>query len=257
VQVPDISDVETVVAVADPEGDDHGPGTYTYPLDGVFAAGSYDLTNFTVGTSGDDLVFTFEVLAPIQNPWNSPRGFSIQTFDVYVDTDPGAGTGARLLLPGRNAALEADQGWEYALTLEGWDPALYVAAADGTSEETKPTFRVAVNGDKGQVIARLPRALFGDGEPARWGYAVAVLSQEGFPSSGVRRVRDVQPAAEQFRIGGGTGGVNETRIMDALFPDAGVQEDLLTDRPDVGGASLDDLGPDDFGFVPLVTPLAT
>ena len=139
IRVPDISNVEVVLAAADPTGDDHGPGTYTYPQDSVFSPGSYDLTGFSVGLSGDDMVvFDFEVAAPIGNPWGSPVGYSIQTFDLYIDEDPGAATGARLLLPGRNAALETDIGWEYALTLEGWFPALYLAQPDGSIEETEP-----------------------------------------------------------------------------------------------------------------------
>jgi carbohydrate-binding DOMON domain-containing protein len=251
IQVPDISDVEQLITVSDPTGDDHGPGTYTYPLDGVFAAGSYDLTGFSVGVSGDDIVFTLDVLAPIQNPWNSPTGLSIQTFDIYVDEDPGAGTGARLLIPGRNAALAPGDGWEYGITVEGWDSAAYVADADGTTEETKPTFATVVVGDKGRVMARIPRGVLGDGDPAQWGYAVAVMSQEGFPSSGVRRVRDVQPSAEQWRIGGGSAAVNATRIMDVLWPEDGGQEALLGEAPEITSGSIDDLGPDDFGTIPL------
>jgi alpha-amylase/alpha-mannosidase (GH57 family) len=256
IQVPDVSDVETVVAASDPTGDDYGPGSFTYPTDAVFAAGSYDLTDFSVGISGDDLVFTLDVLAPIQNSWDSPSGFSIQTFDVYIDQDPGAGTGARLLIPGRNAALNGDDGagWEYALTLEGWYPALYVAQPDGTAEETEPTFKMIVNAEEGRLVARLPRELFGDGDPSTWGYAVAVMSQEGFPSSGVRRIRDVNPAGEQYRLGGGRGTVNETRIIDVLWPESGLQEDLLSNLPDVGGAALDDLSPDEFVEIPLLLP---
>ena len=256
IQVPDVSDVETVVAASDPTGDDYGPGSFTYPTDAVFPAGSYDLTDFSVGISGDDLVFTLDVLAPIQNSWDSPSGFSIQTFDVYIDQDPGAGTGVRRLIPGRNAALSGVEGagWEYALTLEGWYPALYVAQPDGATEETEPTFKMIVNAEEGRLVARLPRELFGDGDPSTWGYAVAVMSQEGFPSSGVRRVRDVNPVGEQYRLGGGRGTVNETRIVDVLWPDAGLQEELLSNLPDVGGASLDDLTPDDFVQIPLLLP---
>lgn len=250
-QVPDISDVEPVIDVEDPVGDDHGPGTYTYPLDSVFIPGSYDITHFQVGTSGEDLVFTFDVDAPVYNSWGSPNGLSIQTFDVYIDKDPGAGTGARALLDGRNASL-AD-GWEYGVTIEGWYPAIYVAQPDGTTEETTPTFKVIVIGDKGRVIARVPRVLFGDGDPADWAYAAIVMSQEGYPAAGVRRVRNVDPEAAQWRIGGGPDDVNHTRILDVVWPVEGVQEQMLSDYPPATGVTIDELGPDDFGTVPLLT----
>ncbi len=246
-QVPDISNVEVVIEVEDPIGDDHGPGTYTYPTDGVFTAGSYDLRRFQLGTEGEDYILNFEVVAPIQNPWGSPRGLSIQTFDVYIDTDPGAGTGSQLLIPGRNAALADGNGWEYAVTVEGWDPAIYVAAADGSFEETKPSFDVVVFGDKGKVTVKIPKALLGGSDPAGWAVAAAVMSQEGFPSSGVRRIRDVENVAQQYRIGGSPGGINATRILDVALPTLGDQEALLGDYEIVSSGSVDDLGPSDFG----------
>ncbi|MCP4966401.1 MAG: glycoside hydrolase [bacterium] len=249
IQVPEISNVEPVFEVADVVGDDHGPGTYSYPMDGVFGAGSYDLTNFSVGVSGENAVFSFDVGAAIGNPWGSPVGYAIQTFDLYIDTDPGAGTGARLLLPGRNAALEDGNGWEYGLTLEGWFPALYLADADGATEETEPTFKVIADAD-GRVTARIPLELLGNGEPSAWGYAVVLMSQEGFPSSGVRRVRDIGPVAEQWQGGGAPDDVNHTRIYDLLYPEEGIQEELLSDYKSV--TSLDGLGPDDYPQVPLV-----
>ena len=249
-QVPDISNVDVIFQIDDPTGDDHGPGTYAYPSDGVFANGSYDLTTFQVGTEGDDLVLTFEVLAAIQNSWGSPNGLSIQTFDVYVDTDPGAGTGARTLIDGRNAALEEGYGWEYGITVEGWEPAIYLADAAGSTEETRPTFRVIVLGDKGKVIVRIPLELLGGGDPAAWGYAAVVMSQEGYPSSGVRRIRDVLPVAEQWRIGGAAAeGSTHTRILDVAWPEEGVQEALLSEY--VAADSVADLAPGDFAQVPV------
>jgi len=227
VQVPDISNVDVALSVIDPTGDDHGPGTYTYPTDAVFTPGSYDLTLFEVGTEGDDFVFTFEVEARIQNPWGSPRGLSIQTFDVYIDTGPGAATGAQELIDGRNASLSPENGWEYGITLEGWDPAIYMAEADGTTTETKPSFGVAVFGDKSRVQMRIDRGLL-DGDPASRGVAVAVMSQEGFPSTGVRRIRDVG-AGGQWQLGGAPPGDGHTRIIDVIWPNFGESEPLLAD----------------------------
>lgn len=252
IQVPDISNVEVVFDSPDPVGDDFGPGTYSYPTDTVFQPGSYDLTNFSVGLSGDEIVFEFLVAAPVSNPWDSPTGLSIQTFDVYVDVDPGAATGARQMIDGRNAALDVDHGWERALTIEGWEPALFVASNDEDVDETQPTLTTLVFGDKGRVVVRVARDLFPEGDPSTWGYAVAVMSQEGFPSSGVRRIRDVTSTAQQYRIGGSDGSINATRIIDLLWPEEGIQEEMLTPVQPLASGNLDDLTPDDFGqVVPL------
>lgn len=235
-QAPNLSDLEVVLAVADPTGDDHGPGSYSYPTDQVFIPNSYDITGFEVGLSGDNIVFNIEVNTVINNPWGSPNGLAIQTFDIYVDQDPGAATGARDLIDGRNAALGPENGWEFGVTVEGWQPAIYVARTDGSTEETKPTFDVVVLGDRGKVIVRIPLTIFGVGDPEDWGYALVVMSQEGFPSAGVRRVRDVNPTAEQWRVGGGDSSAGDTRILDALWATTGEAEELLRQ-----------------GLVPLVT----
>jgi hypothetical protein len=251
-QVPDISNVAVFLEIADPIGDDHGPGTYTYPSDAVFTVGSYDLETVSIGTEGDELVITYDMVAPVLNPWGSPRDLSIQTFDLYIDTDPGEGTGARELIDGRNASLALDSGWEFGVTVEGWEPAIYLASADGVVEETRPSFDVVVFGGEGRVVVRIPLSLLGEGDPTTWGYAAAVLSQEGFPSSGVRRVRDVESAAQQFRLGGGPNDANHTRIIDVAWATAGEQESMLSDY--ASADSLDGLTADDFGTVPLLTP---
>lgn len=248
-QVPDISNVTVFLDITDPLGDDHGPGTYTYPSDAVFTQGSYDIERFTAGTENDELVLAFDMVAPIQNPWGSPRNFSIQTFDVYIDTDPGTDNGERSLIDGRNASVAEGSGWEFGITVEGWEPAIYRAGAEGTVEETRPSFDVAVFGDQGRVVVRVPLALLGEGDPATWGYAGLVLSQEGFPSQGVRRVRDVEANAAQFRLGGAPVDANHTRIIDVAWAAQGEQEELLSGYP--GSASLDGLEPDDFGIVPM------
>ena len=250
-QIPDISNVEVAMETSDPIGDDHGPGTYTYPTDGVFTGGSYDLTSFSAGTEGDEVVFTFEIAGTIQNPWGSPRGVSVQTFDIYIDRDPGGSTGVRRLLDGRNASLGAGDGWEYAVTVEGWEPAIYLARADASTEETTPSFDVVVFGDKGKVVVRIPRDLLGDGDPSEWGYVAAVMSQEGFPSSGVRRIRDVDDEAAQWRLGGGPADAHHTRIVDIAWPVDGEQEQFLSDYPPTVGA-IGDLSDDDFAQVPLL-----
>jgi alpha-amylase/alpha-mannosidase (GH57 family) len=250
-QVPDVSDVTVLLEVSDPSEDDYGPGTYTYPVDSVFVPGSFDLTSFSVGTEGEDVVFDFAVAAPIANPWGSPSGLALQTLDVYIDLDPGQSTGARLGLPGRNAALEQSNGWDYALTIEGWQPTLYTATADGSIEETDPSMSVLVFGDQGRVVVRLPASLLGGGDPSTWGYSVALLSQEGFPSPGVRRVRDVGVVAEQWVGGGAPNDISHTRIFDLVWPEVGLQEDLFSDYVATAD-SIEDLGPDDFAQLPLL-----
>ena len=253
--------VTSVLLIEDPEGDDTGPGSYTYPKDGVFKAGDFDLTAFEVSSDGANIYFSFTLKAPIANGWNSPAGFSVQTFDVYIDKDPGAGTGNRMLLPGRNAALAEGNGWDFAVWIEGWTPQVLIPGEDPLGEPVKDTeassaMKVYVDVGKNAVIASVPLEFFGEGIPVEWSYAAAVLGQEGYPADGVWRVRDVNQKAESYRFGGAPLDNNHTRIIDLALP-----VDFTPDQATVLGtypssaAPVDGKGPDDFAIISLVPAL--
>ncbi len=256
--VPDFGLAHPILDVEDPEGDDHGPGGYVYPTDPVFAPHVFDLKRFQVGAEGEELVFRFEFHGPIPNPWGSPNGLALQTIDVYVDRDPRKGTGARLLLPGRNAALAPGFGWEIALWAEGWTPGIYAPDAQGKPQPVPgASLRITVNPAQRVVILRAPKRVFGaDFDPRKAAYLAVVLSQEGFPSPGVWRVRDVLPRAAQWRLGGGPEDTNHTRILDVAWP-AGAQptqEAMLSAYRPSRETNMDRLGPDDFAQLQMLRP---
>jgi len=251
--LPDLGTSTVILQVNDPQGDDHGPGTYTYPTDSVFKSQAFDLKSFTVSYDEKNLIFKFAFYGPIPNPWGSPNNLALQTLDVYVDKDPSAGSGGRLLLPGRNAALSQGNGWEYAIWAEGWTP--QILAHDPQSGEPKQvtgvSFKIIVDPAAQTVTLRVPRTVFGEGDPTTWGYAAAVLSQEGFPSTGVWRVRDVSPSAQQWRFGGGADDTNHTRIIDLAWDGTPSQEEILSTYPS-SKADIATLKPEDFAQIPLL-----
>jgi alpha-amylase/alpha-mannosidase (GH57 family) len=253
ISVPDLGTSTIVLEVADPEGDDAGPGSYTYALDGVFASGAFDLTSFSVGYDDEDIVFKFTVAGPVENVWGSPNGLSIQTFDIYIDQD-GPANGARLMLPGRNAALSADFGWDYAIWIEGWYPGIYVPGDEGP-EQVDVQWVILVDPGQSKVTVKVPKDLLGD-DPENWAYAVALLGQEGYPSTGVWRVRDVQATAAQWRFGGAPEDTNHTRIMDLAWPTDATpsQADMLGTYPPSQETNMDLLGPDDFAQISMIRP---
>jgi hypothetical protein len=102
---------------------------------------------------------------------------------------------------------------------------------------------------------RIPGDLLGNGSPADWTYAVAAVSQEGFPPAGIRRNRDVEATPDQWRIGGGDGSINRTRILDAIVAEPGLQEAMLPDYDPVTTGSVDDLSENDFAqFTAVASP---
>jgi alpha-amylase/alpha-mannosidase (GH57 family) len=248
--VPDLPIPNVFLELADPSNDDHGPGGYVYPTDLVFKPGVFDLTGLTVGYDETDYIFRVAFRGPVLNDWGSPNGLSVQTIDLYLDVD-GPDRGERMLLPGRNAGLAAGHAWDYAIWAEGWTPGVYTPGEAGPVQ-IDSGFTILTNPGQRRVTIRVPRNLL-EGDPQAWQIAVAVLSQEGFPSAGAWRVRDVQPSAEQWRIGGGSGSPADTRILDVLWPavEGPTQERLLL-NPNPPGVDLDELGPDQLPQVPML-----
>ena len=251
--LPDLGNATAVLVVQDPAGDDHGPGSYTYPTDGVFEDQVFDIEAFSVSYDNQNMIFQIKFFGPVPNPWGSTVDLSLQTVDVYVDKDPGAGTGARMLLPGRNAALRVEDGWEIAVWAEGWYPDIFAPDAEGTPKSVDVVPKIFVDAATQTVTIRVPLEVFGEGDPADWGYTAMVMSQDGFPSKGVWRIRDVEGVSSQWRLGGAADDVNHTRIVDLVWP----SDSLLTQETMLGEYTssrdaLEALKADDFAQIELI-----
>jgi len=254
VVVPDLGLSTLVLSIEDPEGDDKGPGTYSYPQDSVFPSQAYDLKRFEVAYDDNNVLFKFTFYGGLNNAWGAPNGMGVHTVDVYIDQDGVEGSGLRVLLPGRNAAVAAADAWDFVIWAEGWYPAMYRAGAKGPEEVQG---ELAISSDPGQrkITLKVPKKVIGD-QPETWKYLAVVMSQEGFPSTGVLRVRDVLPEAQQWRFGGAPADTNHTRIIDVALP-ADVtpgQFELLGAYPPAQETNMDNLGPDDFAQLPMASP---
>jgi carbohydrate-binding DOMON domain-containing protein len=220
----------------------------------VFADQAFDIQSFKVSYDERDMVFTFTFFGPVPNPWGSTSGLSLQTLDVYVDKDPGQSSGAKLLLPGRNGALTEEDGWEVAVWAEGWYPDIF--APDSTSGAPKSLGvapKIIVDSGQKTVTIRVPRAVFGEGDPSAWGYAGMVLSQDGFPAKGVWRVRDVEVENSQWRLGGASADTNHTRIVDLAWQEEdGITQAAILGTYPASDQSPDQLTADDFAQIPLI-----
>ena len=250
VAVPDLGTTTVLVDIADPANDDHGPGSYTYPEDAVFHAGNFDVLNFQVGFDEQNVVFKFTMRGAVDNPWGSPNGLAVQTLDIYVDKD-GDGNGGPVMLPGRNVAFQAGFAWDFAITAEGWEPGVFVPSAEGPEQVAEAAqFQILADPGQQKVTIRVPKSILGD-NPEAWRYAAVSLGQEGFPAGGVMRVRDVNPASEQWRFGGApASSTNHTRVIDMVWGIEGEQEAWLgeftvTDLPQT------ELAAEDFATVPM------
>jgi len=252
--VPDIGAITPILAVDDPEGDDYGPGSYTYPTDGVFPAQCFDAQQFMVGYDENNMVFTFSMYGPVANPWGSPVNLSVQTFDVYIDVDRQAGSGRRLLLPGRNAAVSEQDAWDYAVWVEGWTPAVFKLDANGNPQKMDVSMKIVADPAARKVTVRVPKTAFGEVNPQAWGYLAVLLGQEGYPAPGVMRVRDVEAQCAQWRFGGAPADTNHTRIIDVWLPEdvSPTQAEALGTYPASQEKDMDKLTADDFAQLPVL-----
>ncbi len=249
--VPEVSNVDLFLDIKDPIKDDYGEGSYTYPTDGVFIPGSYDLEGFSAGIADGNLVMNFDILSALKNPWGSPRSLSVQTIDVYIDKDFGSNTGVKELGNYRFAKMPDGSGWEYHIVVEGWEPQIWKSLPNGEKELVTNQFDIVVVPDKGVIVVKLDiENQLGGGSPEDWHYGVILLSQDGYGPNG-SRIREINPSAEQYRGGGAPNVINHPNIFDAIYPEAGVQEELLSSYSNYSG-SIDDIPLESLASIPLV-----
>ncbi len=215
--------------IIDPVGDDYGPGTYTYPADAMFKPGSFDIREFSVG-EGPEYVILKVKLGIIENPWNSPSGLSLQIVDVYIDLNNRIGAGSMQLLPGRNAYTRAEDAWEYAISVDGWQQTMY--KIDSAGKPVKLTdLEVRVNSTTGEVTIYVPRKLI-RGDPRNWGYLPIVLAYDGEAPPRNWKVREVKQTNDEFSFGGAYLSLNNNakgspNIIDLVLPRGENQKNLL------------------------------
>ena len=221
--VPDLGTTTWLFSALDPVGDDHGPGSYTYPTDGVFKIGVFDLETFDVGIDGENLVLRIKMVGPVENPWGGSNDLSIQLVDIYLDNIPSSGS--QSMRDARSAAFPADSGWDYVLTLAGWNYGVFAAENPEVALSTVPLTILTDPANK-YIIAKVPLSSFA-GDPLTWGYGVAILSNDGYGKNGAR---DVAETGGQWVLGGALPDKNHTRIIDYLWPIglSSTQEEFLS-----------------------------
>jgi carbohydrate-binding DOMON domain-containing protein len=149
--------------VADPAGDDAGPGgLYRYPSDpGWGGRGQMDLRRVRVAESGGALQIDLE-MASISTGWSPANGFDRVAFTMFIEL-PGRQDGATVM-PLQNASLPAGMRWHLRLRAGGWTNALYASTgATATNEGTPVTPGATISVDRQARTVRftLPAAALG------------------------------------------------------------------------------------------------
>ena len=210
------------VDLLDPSGDDFGPGTYVYPTDAVYKAGSFDITRLEVVPSGDDVEFRVTVRSRIEDPWDSKawggNGFSLQMAFVFIDQDHKTGGGNTKGLPGLNIRFAPENAWERVVILSPQGQGRLNSEIDAKAPDLKANIIVPkITRASGRtLIAIVGKEQLGGLPAAGWGYQVAMQSNEGFPDKTDLLTRKVNEFEGQHRFGGGTDYDNDPHVIDIL-----------------------------------------
>ncbi|SDO68012.1 glucan 1,4-alpha-glucosidase [Nakamurella panacisegetis] len=202
-----------VGSLTDPTGDDNGPGSYVYPTDGAFNAGSFDLTNFTVYQDGADIRMVTRTAGQINNPWGG-NGMSTQRLNIYVHGAADTSTTATPLLPGSN--MSGATGWSQAIVADGrHDTSTYGEGVYGTGLNKIGAADLQVLPSSHLIVVTVPAAVFGTTDLATATYQVSMFS-DAEDSEGIGNIRPVYSHdcwagtgcpgfVGQYRFGGGAG----------------------------------------------------
>ncbi len=203
---------QVITTIADPVGDDYGPGSYTYPTNGVFTAGSFDVTEFQVRVESNRVYFTVDVNAAVGDPWGSGAGFSLQSIDIYIDKDGIHNSGATWTLDGRSARVSPANAWEVAVwCAPPFDDFQSRVVFPGGGFDTTQV-RTTVSQADGKITLSALKSVVGT-PTTSWRYLVLMLGQNGYETG---RVRQVRAAGSEWDFGGGTDGAGDSNIMDVV-----------------------------------------
>ncbi len=216
------------VEFTDPRGDDKGPGTYTYPTDGVYKAGSFDLVKLKAEKSGDGVDFSVDVGANLEDPWGMGGGFAVQMVFIFIKTGaPGAHADT---WTGLNLQFAPGSEWNKVVVLSPQKKARVVSEATAKlGDLAKDVVVPNLTRGRGRTISgTVPLAeLGGDGNVDAWGYQVVMQSNEGFPAATDFLTRKVNEYEGQHRFGGGNDGDCDPHTMDVLDGPDAKQADML------------------------------
>jgi len=199
----------------DANGDDVGPGGYTYPNADAYGDGAFDVIDFAVQETEENYQFNYRISGDLENPWGLDNGFSHQYLQVYL----------------RN--LEADGGSTSARTgvnAEFTDPYQYRVVADGENgarlEDADGNKLAAgdirLNKVEDRIIAEIPKTEL-PGDVSDMSIAPLMLGYDGMQDGGVRPVE----SSAGDHVFGGAENDSAPNVIDAVVPDGATQKEEL------------------------------
>ncbi len=202
--------------VADPSHDDIGDNHYTYPLNPVFAPGSFDLVRFTVSADSANAYFVLKFRSLSDPGWHPEYGFQLTFAAIAIDEDSEPGSGRRDVPANAQYMLPPGFGYERLVLIGG---GIKVEDASGTTLAAyAPVDADTANplGDRaaGTVSFAIPLKYLG-APSDNWRYTVLVGGQDDHGGAGIGEFRSVEPERGEWHGGGKTRPV-DSNVYDTL-----------------------------------------
>lgn len=238
---------ELICELLDDEGDDNGPGSYTYPLNEVFKnAGKnlFDLISLRILDSSEYYIFEIKTGNIGGNPWNGPNGISFQIIEVYLDTKEG-GILEAIESKGSRVQIDSSHPWDTAFRIAGWSYGNYIKTSD--EKVYQGELIISVDNNKNLIYASVPKKYLEIKSDYKPYIAVISGSQDGY-STGYFRV--VSPVAMEWSGGGALQEAYDKNltpnVYDIFVPEGKTQKEILLSF---------DLEKEAFSMIPML-PLA-
>ena len=214
-------------SISDPEGDDNGPGTYTYPTADAISEDCYDVTQVDIESTTQYWNFTVHIAGPVENPWGGEDGFSVQAIHAYIQ-DPNAGEDVSTSGTPRTGLVSSFQeGYHYRVAVHGESGPKVVETATGdTLAEDIPA---SADQENGTISFSVPKTHFQTENLRDMKMTMMMLPTDGFGTGGIRQ--SFGQEAAQWAFGGAKADTSETapRIVDLIGPEDVVkQEETLS-----------------------------
>jgi glucoamylase len=223
--VLDFTPGTVLLDVADPNGDDNGPGNYAYPTSSNFQPGAYDLQRFQVLDDGNNVIFRVQT-RDLTPTFGSPLG--AQLVDVYVHDPAATTTSTAASFPQRNYAIAAGSAWSRLLEVQGFGQR-YVDAAGATLG----AITIRANEISRFITFSVPKASLGQPGPG-WSFNVVLTGQDGFSPD---QARNFAPTPQEFAFGVCAAASSDShctadpttvpKAMDVITPSGVAQSDEL------------------------------
>ena len=229
-QTPVLAGIPTLIqgverfSVEDPAGDDHGLGTYIYPLSDEIGDDVFDLLAYRVFDSDDRWQLAFD-FAALTNEWGGPQGFSHPILYLYFDVAEGGQVESSEEAAAAHVSMDPEHPWDTFIRVAGWPSYgrhLWTAAGEGPL-----LVEVASDPKRGRIIVTIPKSIMPEIEG--WHY-VLVGSQDGY---GENYLRGIAATAAEWVGGGNPSPFWAPQIYDYLAPSSMSQEAILSSYDEV------------------------